>query len=135
MAARRQHISTLMQRHNIRSLAPQPGTSKSCPRHTIYPYLLRHVAVSRSNQVWALDTTYIPMEKGFFHLTAVIDVASRRVLAHKTATTLEACHAVKRQSPRVRAVPRLVPAIEFPTTTLAFPVSSPLEWTSVCVFY
>ena len=91
----RQHISTLMQRMNIRSLAPQPGTSKPCPGHTIYPYLLRHVAVSRSNQVWALDTTYIPMEKGFVYLTAVIDVASRRVLAHKTATTLEACHAVE----------------------------------------
>ena len=91
----RQHISTLMQRMNIRSLAPQPGTSKPCAGHTIYPYLLRHVAVSRSNQVWALDTTYIPMQKGFVYLTAVIDVASRRVLAHKTATTLEACHAVE----------------------------------------
>ena len=91
----RQHITTLMRRMNIRSLAPQPGTSKPCPGHKIYPYLLRHVAVSRSNQVWALDTTYIPMEKGFVYLTAVIDVASRRVLAHKTATTLEACHTVE----------------------------------------
>ena len=91
----RQHIGTLMQRMNIRSLAPQPGTSKPGPGHAIYPYLLRHVTVSRSNQVWALDTTYIPMEKGFVYLTAVIDVASRRVLAHKTSTTLEACHAVE----------------------------------------
>ena len=95
IAVGRPHISTLMRRMNIHSLAPQPGTSKSCPGHTIYPYLLRHVSVSRSNQVWALDTTYIPMEKGFVYLTAVIDVASRRVLAHKTATTLEACHAVE----------------------------------------
>ena len=90
----RQHIRTLMQRMNVRSLAPQPGTSKPGPGHTIYPYLLRHVVVSRSNQVWALGTTYIPMERGFVYLTAVIDVASRRVLAHKTATTLKACHAV-----------------------------------------
>ena len=91
----RRQIRTLMRRMNIHSLAPQPGTSKPCPGHTIYPYLLRHVSVSRSNQVWALDTTYIPMERGFVYLTAVIDVASRRVLAHKTATTLEACHAVE----------------------------------------
>ena len=91
----RPHIGTLMRRMNIRSLAPQPGTSKPCPGHTIYPYLLRHTAIARANQVWALDTTYIPMAKGFVYLTAVIDVASRRVLAHKTATTLEACHAVE----------------------------------------
>jgi putative transposase len=48
---------------------------------------------SRANQVWALDTTYIPMARGFVYLTAVVDVASRRVLAHKVAITLEACHA------------------------------------------
>ena len=51
------------------------------------------VAVVRSNQVWALDATYIPMARGFVYLTAVVDVASRRVLAHKVAITLEACHA------------------------------------------
>jgi len=56
---------------------------------------LRHTAITRANQIWALDTTYVPMEKRFVDLTAVIDVASRRVLAHKTATTLEACHAVE----------------------------------------
>jgi len=89
------YIGTLMERLNIHSLAPQPGTSKACPGHTIYPYLLRHTVVTRANQVWALDTTYIPMAKGFVYLTAVIDVANRRVLAHKTATTLEACHAVE----------------------------------------
>ena len=91
----RRQIGTLMRRMNIHALAPQPGTSKTCPGHTIYPYLLRHTAITRANQVWALDTTYIPMEKGFIYLTAVIDVASRLVLAHKTATTLEACHAVE----------------------------------------
>ena len=74
---------------------PQPGTSKAHPGHKIYPYLLRNLAVTRANQVWALDTTYIPMAKGFVYLTAVVDVASRRVLAHKVATTLEAYHAVE----------------------------------------
>ncbi len=89
----RRHIGTLMQRMGIEALAPQPGTSKRAPGHKIYPYLLRKLAIERSNQVWALDTTYIPMARGFVYLTAVVDVASRRVLAHKVAITLEACHA------------------------------------------
>ena len=54
----------------------------------------RGLLIERSNQVWALDTTYIPMAKGFVYLTAVVDWASRKVLASKVAITLEACHAV-----------------------------------------
>jgi putative transposase len=77
----------------IQALCPQPGISQRHPQHKVYPYLLRKVAISRANQVWALDTTYIPMARGFVYLTAVVDVASRRVLAHKVAITLEACHA------------------------------------------
>ena len=93
--AGRRHIGTLMQRMDIEALAPKPGTSKARPGHKIYPYLLRNVSITRANQVWALDTTYIPMAQGFVYLTAVVDVASRRVLAHKLATTLEAHHAVE----------------------------------------
>jgi putative transposase len=89
----RRHVTTLMRRMGIAALAPQPGTSKRAPGHKIYPYLLRKLAITRSNQVWALDTTYIPMARGFVYLTAVVDVASRRVLAHKVAITLESCHA------------------------------------------
>ena len=89
----RRHIATLMQRMGIEALAPQPGTSKRAPGQKVYPYLLRKLAVERSNQVWALGTTYISMVRGFVYLTAVADVASRRVLAHKVAITLEACHA------------------------------------------
>ena len=89
----RRHLSTLMERMGIQALCPQPGTSKRHPQHKIYPYLLRKVSIRRANQVWALDTTYIPMAKGFVYLTAVVDVASRMVLAHKVAITLEACHA------------------------------------------
>jgi putative transposase len=89
----RKHVGTLMQRMGIAALAPQPGTSKRAPGHKIYPYLLRKLAITRPNQVWALDTTYIPMARGFVYLTAVVDVYSRRVLAHKVAITLEACHA------------------------------------------
>lgn len=91
--AGRRHIGTLMLRMGIQALAPQPGTSKAAPGHKIYPYLLRKLAITRANQVWALDTTYIPMARGFVYLTAVVDVASRRVLAHKVAITLDAVHA------------------------------------------
>ena len=91
--AGRRHIGTLMQRMGIQALAPQPGTSKRAPGHKIYPYLSRKVPIVRANQVWALDTTYIPMARGFVYLTAVVDVASRRVLAHRVAITLEAIHA------------------------------------------
>lgn len=89
----RRHLRTLMRRMGIEALAPQPGTSKAAPGNKIYPYLLRKLPIIRANQVWALDTTYIPMAKGFVYLTAVVDVASRRVLTHKVAITLEACHA------------------------------------------
>ena len=82
-----------MRRMGIESLAPQPGTSKRAPGHKIYPYLLRKLSIISSNQVWALDTTYIPMARGLVYLTAVVDVASRGVLAHKVAITLEAIHA------------------------------------------
>ncbi len=89
----RRHIRTLMLAMGIEALAPQAGTSKKQPGNKIYPYLLRNLAITRANQVWALDTTYIPMARGFVYLTAVVDVASRRVLTHRVATTLEACHA------------------------------------------
>ncbi len=89
----RRHLRTLVKRMGIEALAPQPGTSKAAPGNKIYPYLLRKLFIIRANQVWALVTTCIPMAKGFVYLTAVVDVASRRVLTHNVAVTLEACHA------------------------------------------
>jgi len=91
----RQHVRTLMRKMDISALAPQPGTSQRNPRHKVFPYLLRKLPIVRSNQVWALDTTYIRMAKGFVYLTAVVDVYSRRILAHRVAITLEAVHAVE----------------------------------------
>ena len=70
----------LMRRMGIEALAPQPGTSKATPGNKIYPYLLRKLPIVQANQVWALDTTYIPMARGFVYLTAVVDIASCRVL-------------------------------------------------------
>ncbi len=91
----RKHVATLMKKMGIEALYRKPGTSKKHPGHEIYPYLLRGMKIDRANQVWALDTTYIPMARGFVYLTAVVDWASRKVLASKVAITLEACHAVQ----------------------------------------
>ena len=91
----RTHVSTLMKKMGIEALYQKPRTSKKHPGHAIYPYLLRGKVINRANQVWALDTTYIPMAKGYVYLTAVVDWASRKVLAAKLAITLEAIHAVE----------------------------------------
>jgi putative transposase len=91
--AGRLHVRTLMTKMGIEALAPQPGTSQRNPQHKVYPYLLRKLSIERSHQVWALDTTYIRMEKGFVYLTAVVDVFSRCILAHRVAITMEALHA------------------------------------------
>jgi putative transposase len=63
-----------MLRIDIRAMTPQPGDSKPAPGHKIYPYLLRNLVMDRPNQVWALDTTYIPMCQGFVHLTAIVNI-------------------------------------------------------------
>ena len=80
----RRHVRTLMLRMGMEALCPQPGTSQRHPGHKIYPYLLRNLTITRANQVWALDTTYVPMARGFVYLTAVVDVASRTVLAQRS---------------------------------------------------
>ena len=76
--AGRLHVSTLMKKMAIEALYRRPNTSKPARGHTIYPYLLRNVAVARPNQVWAMDITYIPMARGFVYLAAVVDWFSRR---------------------------------------------------------
>jgi putative transposase len=86
----RQHVATLMKRLRIEALYRKPSTSKPAPGHTIYPYLLRHLPVTRPNQVWAMDITYIPMARGFVYLAAVVDWFSRRVLTWRLSITLEA---------------------------------------------
>lgn len=90
----RRHVGTLMKRMGVEALYRKPSTSTRHPGHKVYPSLLRGLPIDRANQVWAMDTTYIPMAKGFVYLTAVIDLASRKVMAAKIAITLESCHAV-----------------------------------------
>ena len=73
----RYHVTTLMKRLRIEAHYRKPSTSKPAPVHRIYPYLLRGMTIDRSNQVWAMDITCVPMARGFVYLAAVIDWFSR----------------------------------------------------------
>jgi putative transposase len=84
----RKRVRTVMARMGSAALYRKPHTSQRYPAHRVYPYLLRHLAITRSNQVWAADITYIPMHRGFVYLCAVMDWASRRVLAWRLSNTL-----------------------------------------------
>jgi putative transposase len=86
----RRHVATLMKRMRIQAVYRKPNTSKPAPGHKIYPYLLRNLPVTRPNQVWAMDITYVPMARGFVYLAAVIDWFSRRVLSWRLSITMEA---------------------------------------------
>ncbi len=85
----RKHVATLMRKMGIEALYRRPNTSRRHPEHPVYPYLLKNLAVTRSNQVWAMDITYIPMARGFVYLAAVVDWHSRKVLAHRVSITME----------------------------------------------
>jgi putative transposase len=85
----RRHIRTLMRKMCIEAVYRRPNTSKPAPGHKIYPYLLRGLTVTRPNQAWAMDISYIPMERGFVYLVAVVDWFSRRVLAWRLSITMD----------------------------------------------
>jgi putative transposase len=85
----RKRVQRLMRMMGIEALVPRPGTSKAAPGHKIYPYLLRGVAITEPNHVWASDITYIPMAHGFLYLVAIIDWASRAVLAWRLSNTID----------------------------------------------
>jgi putative transposase len=73
----------------IEPVGPRRKTSKPNPAHKVYPYLLRGLEINRPNQVWATDITYVPMEKGFMYLVAIIDWYSRKVLSFRISNTLD----------------------------------------------
>jgi len=85
----RRHVRTLMRRMGIETLYRKPNTSKPAPGQKLYPYLLRSLEITRPNQVWAMDITYIPMARGFVYLAAVVDWFSRRVLAWRLSITMD----------------------------------------------
>jgi putative transposase len=91
----RRHVKTLMRRMGIEALYRRPRTTKPEPGHKIYPYLLHGMEITRPNQVWAMDITYIPMAHGFVYLAAVLDWATRRVLSWRLSIAMEASFCVE----------------------------------------
>jgi putative transposase len=85
----RKRMQRLMRRMGIAALGPKPRTTKPAPGHKIFPYLLRNLAIDQPNQVWAADITYVPIGRGFLYLVAVIDWASRAVLAWRLSNTMD----------------------------------------------
>ncbi len=82
-------IRRLMRLMGLMPIYQHPNTSRPCPQHKTYPYLLRGLRVDRPNQVWCADITYIPMRRGFLYLVAIMDWATRKVLAWRLSNTLD----------------------------------------------
>lgn len=80
---------TLMRRMGLEAVYPKPNLSQPHPGHKVYPYLLRGVEITRVNQVWSTDITYLRMRNGFLYLTAVIDWYSRYVVAWRLSNSLD----------------------------------------------
>lgn len=89
-AVGRRRVRRLMRTMGLRSLAPGPNTSRRCPAHPVYPYLLRDLPITRANQVWCADITFVPMAHGFVYLVAIMDWHSRHVLSWRLSTTQDA---------------------------------------------
>ncbi len=85
----RKRVQRLMGILGLAGMAPGPNTSRPHPQHRVYPSLLRGVAVTRPNQVWSTDITYLRLARGFVYLVAVIDWYSRKVLSWRLSNTLE----------------------------------------------
>lgn len=89
LTVNRKRVQRLMRVMGIAALGPKPRTTKPAPGHKIFPYLLRDMVIDRPNQVWAADITYIPLGRGFLYLVAIIDWASRAVLAWRLSNTMD----------------------------------------------
>lgn len=86
----RKRVRRLMRKIGLSPIYQPPKTSEPHPQHRIYPYLLRHLAIERPDQVWCADVTYIPMRRGFLYLVAIMDWFSRKVLAWRLSNTMDA---------------------------------------------
>jgi putative transposase len=84
----RKRVQRLMRVMGLQALVPGPHTSRPHPEHKVYPYLLRQLEITRPNQVWATDITYIQLESGWGYLIAIIDWHSRAVLAWRLSNTM-----------------------------------------------
>ena len=88
-AVNHKRVQRLMRKMGLQAIYPKRRTTVAAAGHKVYPYLLRNLAITRPNQVWSTDITYIPMLHGFMYLVAVIDWYSRYVLAWQLSNTLD----------------------------------------------
>ena len=86
----RRRVRRLMAKMGLAPIYQRPRTSDPHPRHRVYPYLLRKLAIERPNHLWCADITYLPMRRGFLYLVAIMDWATRKVLARKLSNTMDA---------------------------------------------
>jgi putative transposase len=89
LGANRKRVGRLLRVMGLQAIYPKRRTTRPTAGHKIYPYLLRNVAITRPDQVWSSDITYVPLRQGFLYLTAVMDWYSRYVLAWRLSNTLE----------------------------------------------
>ena len=90
VGAGRHRVRRLMRLMGLEAIYQAPRTSDPHPEHRIYPYLLRNLEITRPNQVWCADITYIPVQRGFLYLVAIMDWATRHVLAWRLSNTMDA---------------------------------------------
>ena len=91
----RHRVRHLMRRMGIEAIYQKPRPSDPHPAHKIYPYLLRNLAVTKANQVWCTDITYIPVKRGFLYLVAIMDWHSRKVLSWRLSNTMDTAFCVE----------------------------------------
>lgn len=91
----RHRVRRLMRLMGLQAIYQAPRTSDPHPEHRIYPYLLRNMSIDRANQVWCADITYIPVQRGFLYLVAIMDWATRHVLAWRLSNTQDAVFCVE----------------------------------------
>jgi putative transposase len=91
----RKRVQRLLRLMGLEVMYPRPRTTLAGAGHKVYPYLLREVAVDRPNQVWSTDITYVPMQRGFLYLTAILDWYSRFVLAWRLSNSLDVAFCVE----------------------------------------
>ena len=136
----RKRVQRLMRVMGIEALVPRPGTSKAAPGHKIYPYLLRGVSITEPNHVWASDVTYIPMAQGFLYLVAIIDWATRAVLAWRLSNrrrafalprSMKHWHGTVRRKSSTPIRVRNSPALPSPADCK--PRASRFQWTGAVV--
>lgn len=102
----RKRVQRLMRKMGIKSVAPSPSTSKPCPGHKVYPYLLNGLEINRANQVWCTDITYIRLASGFVYLVAVMDWYSRKVLSWEVSASMEDSFCVSALERALRLYPK-----------------------------